>query len=72
MCRYDKSLITSLRDSDQFDIAVGNGNTIGVIPYYMEGGIGVATGLMGLACDSMLSAKIVLADGRLVYVDDVD
>ena len=36
MCRYDKSLITSLRDSDQFDIAVGNGNTIGVIPYYVE------------------------------------
>ena len=72
MCRYDKSLITSLRDSDQFDIAVGNGNTIGVIPYYLGGGIGVATGLIGLAYDNMLSAKIVLADGRLVYVDDVD
>ena len=72
MCRYDKYLITSVRDSDQFDIAVGNGNTIGVIPYYLGGGIGLATGLMGLACDNMLSAKIILADGRLVYVDNVD
>ena len=26
---------------------------------------------MGLACDNMLSAKIILADGRLVYADNV-
>ncbi|KAL8726654.1 MAG: hypothetical protein Q9181_005968, partial [Wetmoreana brouardii] len=32
--------------------------------------IGVATGLMGIACDNMLSAKIVLADGRLTTCDD--
>ncbi|KAI4160592.1 MAG: hypothetical protein LQ342_005613 [Letrouitia transgressa] len=33
------------------------------------GGIGVAAGLMGFACDNMLSAKIILADGRLVLAD---
>ena len=49
---------------------MGNGNTIGVIPYCLGGGLGVATSLMGLACDNMLSAKIVTADGRLVYTDD--
>ena len=35
----------------------------------MGGGIGIATGLIGVACDNVLSAKIVLADGRLVYTD---
>ena len=34
------------------------------------GGIGVVTGLMGLACDNMLSAKVILADGRLIVVDN--
>ena len=55
-----------------FESAVGNGNTIGIIPYCLGGGIGVATGLMGLACDNMLSAKITLADGRLVECNDID
>lgn len=50
--------------------AVGNGNTIGVIPYCLGGGIGVATGLMGFACDNMRSAKVILADGQLVFADD--
>lgn len=53
-----------------FSQAIGNGNTIGVIPYCLGGGIGVAAGLMGFACDNMLSAKIILADGRLVLADD--
>lgn len=50
--------------------AIGNGNTIGVIPYCLGGGIGVAAGLMGFACDNLLAAKIILADGRLVLADD--
>lgn len=50
--------------------AIGNGNTIGVIPYCLGGGIGVATGLMGFACDNMRSAKVILADGQLVFTDD--
>lgn len=41
-----------------------------MIPYCLGGGIGVATGLMGFACDNVLSAKVVLADGRLVVADD--
>ncbi|KAL8920046.1 MAG: hypothetical protein Q9172_004676 [Xanthocarpia lactea] len=49
---------------------VGNGNTIGVIPYFLGGGIGVATGLMGIACDNMRSAKVVLASGQLVIADE--
>ncbi|KAF6228248.1 hypothetical protein HO133_007978 [Letharia lupina] len=65
-----KELSTVLADAGEC-AAVGNANTIGVIPYCLGGGLGVATGLMGLACDNMLSAKVILADGRLVYVDNV-
>ncbi len=72
MCRYENPPISCFGNlNDSINIAVGNGNTIGVIPYCLGGGIGVATGLMGLACDNMLSAKIILADGRLVCVDSV-
>ncbi|CAL8576586.1 hypothetical protein XPA_002461 [Xanthoria parietina] len=49
---------------------VGNGNTIGLIPYCLGGGIGVATGLMGIACDNIRSAKIVLANGQLVVANE--
>lgn len=40
-----------------------------MIPYLLGGGIGVTTGLIGVACDNILSAKIILADGRLVFCD---
>ena len=51
-------------------IALGNGNTVGVIPFCLGGGISVATGLIGFGCDNIVSAKIVLADGKVVRADE--
>ncbi|KAL9129095.1 MAG: hypothetical protein Q9217_002367 [Psora testacea] len=64
-----KQLSTALAEAGEC-AAVGNANTIGVIPYCLGGGIGVATGSMGLACDNLLSAKVILADGRLVHANN--
>jgi hypothetical protein len=45
---------------------LGNGNTVGVIPYAVGGGISFLTGIIGFASDQILAAKIITADGRLV------
>ena len=46
--------------------AVGNGSTVGVIPYYLNGGTGVYTPLIGYACENILSAKVIVANGEIV------
>lgn len=48
-------------------IATGNGNTVGVIPFCLGGGISTLTGVVGFGCDQILSADVVLADGTLVH-----
>ena len=47
-------------------VAVGNGNTVGVIPYFLNGGISVYTPLIGYECENVLSAKLVTAKGDVV------
>jgi hypothetical protein len=47
-------------------IALGNGNTVGVIPYCIGGGTSILTAVTGFACDQILAAKIITADGRIV------
>ncbi|PQE18750.1 FAD binding domain containing protein [Rutstroemia sp. NJR-2017a WRK4] len=47
--------------------ATGNGNTVGVIPFCLGGGISTLSGMIGFGCDQILSADIVLADGTLVH-----
>jgi len=49
-------------------LALGNGNTVGVIPYCLGGGIGTLTGLVGFGCDNILSARIITAEGKLKVV----
>ena len=46
--------------------AVGNGSTVGVIPYYLNGGTSVYTPLIGYACENILSAKVIAANGEVV------
>ncbi|KAK3173700.1 hypothetical protein OEA41_007032 [Lepraria neglecta] len=50
--------------------SLGNGNTVGVIPYCLGGGISIATGLIGFGCDNILSAKVVLPNGQLVFASE--
>lgn len=45
---------------------VGNGNAVGVIPYYLGGGIGTYTPLIGYGSDNIVVAKLVTAKGELV------
>lgn len=50
--------------------AVGNGNTVGVIPYYLGGGISTYTPLVGYGSENIKSAKVVTAKGDLVEVSE--
>lgn len=46
---------------------MGNGNTVGVIPYAIGGGTSFLTGVIGFACDHILEAKVITAEGKLVH-----
>ena len=51
-------------------VAVGNGNTVGVIPYFLNGGISVYSPLIGYGCENVLSAKLVTANGDVIEVTE--
>ena len=53
-------------DNTNTAIAVGNGNTVGVIPYFLNEGISVYSPLIGYGCENVLSAKLVTANGDVV------
>ncbi|KAJ7800231.1 hypothetical protein B0H14DRAFT_3786130 [Mycena olivaceomarginata] len=46
--------------------AVGSGNTVGVILYYLGGGISIYTPLIGFGAENIVSARLVAAAGELV------
>jgi len=48
----------------------GSAADVGVVGYSLGGGIGWLARRHGLASNSILSADVVLADGRLVHVDE--
>src|SRR5215470_10248553 len=50
--------------------ATGNCGTVGMVGLTTGGGYGPLTPRYGLALDNLLSAEVVLADGRLVNCDD--
>ena len=45
--------------------AIANGSTVGVIPYIIGGGISSYTPLIGYACEKIISARVVVADGTV-------
>ncbi|KAG8860903.1 hypothetical protein FRB96_003638 [Tulasnella sp. 330] len=51
-------------------IPVGVCGSVGVIGLVIGGGIGYSTGQYGLACDNVVSATMVLANGDIVHVDE--
>lgn len=44
--------------------------SVGVVGHSIGGGVGYSTGQYGLACDSIVSATMVLANGDIVHVDN--
>ncbi|KXG46502.1 FAD-binding, type 2 [Penicillium griseofulvum] len=50
--------------------AIGDANTIGVIPFFLGGGISLYSGQFGFGSDNILSARVVTADGSLVEASD--
>jgi FAD/FMN-containing dehydrogenase len=46
--------------------------TVGVSGFILGGGIGPFTRNIGMGCDSLIEAKVVLADGKLVTVTNTD
>ena len=51
-------------------LAVGSGNTVGVIPYFINGGTSIYSPLTGYACDNIVSARLVTANGQIVEVEE--
>lgn len=51
-------------------LAVGNANTIGVIPYYIGGGTTHYKPFVGFAAENIIAAKLITAKGELVEVSE--
>ncbi|KAH6652294.1 hypothetical protein BKA67DRAFT_626979, partial [Truncatella angustata] len=50
--------------------ALGNGNTVGAIPYFLGGGASVTTSITGYGSDQILAARMIDAEGNLVEVTE--
>ncbi|ESZ99289.1 FAD/FMN-containing dehydrogenase [Sclerotinia borealis F-4128] len=51
-----------------FFTALGNGNTVGAIPYFLGGGASITSSITGFGSDQILSASIITAKGELYNV----
>lgn len=52
-------------------LAVSNGNTVGVIPYFLNGGISSYTPLIGFGCENIVSARLITADSDVVEATEL-
>ncbi|KAK7918184.1 FAD-linked oxidoreductase [Apiospora marii] len=50
--------------------ALGNGNTVGAIPYFLGGGSSVTNSITGYGSDQIVAARMIDAKGRLVEVTE--
>ncbi|PHH76379.1 hypothetical protein CDD80_1561 [Ophiocordyceps camponoti-rufipedis] len=62
-----KEVAVGLAETGHFT-ALGNGNTVGAIPYFLNGGASITNSLTGYGSDQILSARMVDARGRMVEV----
>ncbi|RDA89836.1 hypothetical protein CP533_6947 [Ophiocordyceps camponoti-saundersi (nom. inval.)] len=64
-----KEVAVRLAEAGHFT-ALGNGNTVGAIPYFLNGGVAITTSLTGFGSDQIVAARMVDARGRLVEVTE--
>lgn len=50
--------------------ALGNGNTVGAIPYFLNGGVPVSVSITGFGSDQIVSARLITAKGDLIEVTE--
>ncbi|KAK8022292.1 FAD binding domain-containing protein [Apiospora rasikravindrae] len=50
--------------------ALGNGNTVGAIPYFLGGGSSITNSITGYGSDQIIAARMIDAKGRLVEVNE--
>ena len=50
--------------------ALGNGNTVGAIPYFLNGGIPTSVSITGFGSDQIISARLITAKGDLLDVTE--
>lgn len=50
--------------------ALGNGNTVGAIPYFLGGGASITSSITGYGSDQILSARMIDARGDLIEVTE--
>lgn len=48
------------------NLALGNGNTVGAIPYFLNGGASITTSITGFGADQILAARLITASGELI------
>ncbi|TGO07034.1 hypothetical protein BTUL_0342g00010 [Botrytis tulipae] len=64
-----KEVAVTLADAGFFT-ALGNGNTVGAIPYFLGGGCSITSSITGFGADQIISARVITADGELINATD--
>ncbi|KAH7382520.1 hypothetical protein DE146DRAFT_623490 [Phaeosphaeria sp. MPI-PUGE-AT-0046c] len=64
-----KEVSVALADARLFT-ALGNGNPVGAIPYFLGGGASIVTSAIGYGSDQIVSARLVDARGRMIEVTE--
>lgn len=57
-------------DYSQHRIALGNGNTVGAIPYFLGGGASITSSITGFGSDQILSARMINAKGEFIEITE--
>ncbi|KAF7359848.1 FAD-binding domain-containing protein [Mycena venus] len=64
-----KDVAVALAEAGLFT-ALGNGNTVGAIPYFLGGGASITSSITGFGSDQILSARMICAKGELIEVTE--
>ncbi|KAJ7881707.1 hypothetical protein B0H14DRAFT_3759240 [Mycena olivaceomarginata] len=64
-----KDVAVALAEAGLFT-ALGNGNTVGAIPYFLGGGASITSSITGFGSDQILSARMINAKGEFIEITE--